>query len=366
MSILRLALREGARAIVAPLSDGRASGLIRPTVAALYLTGFCNSRCTMCDFWRNDRDPLELPGEQWGIAFSRLKAFGVEFVGVNASGEMFTRRDALEVLRHLRDLDLAFGVNSNGTLFTRRASKALASLAPTQVTIGIDGAGEEAYVATRGLRGGFARVLRNIGHLQDAGVRNIYLGTVLMSENVGQWGELAELAVRLGLAGIRYTAFHSSYFGNGRSGESSYSGQAFLDVARAEIGRLIEMKRKTGIVKNSEAYLRRVVEYYENPRGYFPVPCLQGSNRIEVDVYGNVTLCSFMNEPLGNLVSQEMEEIWASKRHRKARDDAYYGRCARCFLSCYAEENLRLSRAAVLPTLGDSLRRAGRLVGMGR
>ena len=93
------------------------------------------------------------------------------------------------------------------------------------------------------------------------------------------------------------------------------------------------------------------------------MPSLQGSNRIEIDVYGNVTLCSFMSEPLGNLVHQEMEEIWNSELHRKAREDAFRGNCPKCFLSCYAEENLRLSARGFLPTLGNSVRRGLLLLG---
>ena len=134
-------------------------------------------------------------------------------------------------------------------------------------------------------------------------------------------------------------------------------------MVEREIEKLIALKRKTGIVKNSEAYLRRVTSFYKDQKGYFPTPCLQGSNRIEIDAYGNVTLCSFVNEALGNLVSQDMEEIWESEKHRQARDDAYNGNCPKCFLSCYGEENLRLSPGAFFPTLENSIQRGVRLLG---
>ncbi|TWO81389.1 hypothetical protein CBW56_04575 [Denitratisoma oestradiolicum] len=350
--------QELARAVLSPLTGGLASGFIRPTIAAVYITKFCNSRCTMCDFWKGDRDPDELSAEQWGVVFSRLKAFGVGFVGVNASGEMFTRRDVFQILQHLKDLDLGFGINSNATLFSKNRARLLAELGPRQVTIGLDGVGDEAYLATRGLKGGFSKIGRNIGNLLDAGVTGVSLGSVLMKENMADWVRLAEFALERGLTGIRYTAYHDSYFNAPTilKGQQ-YGGEAFLREAEVQIEALIALKRKTGIVKNSEAYLRRVLEFYRQPRTYFPVPCLQGSNRIEIDVYGNVTLCSFVTEPLGNLVHQEMEEIWSSEAHRQAREAALKGKCPKCFLSCYGEENLRLSRVGVLPTLGDSLRR---------
>ncbi len=358
---LHLLRNEGARSLLAPLTGGRASNHIRPTIAAVYLTGYCNSRCTMCDFWKNERDPSELDSEAWGVIFSRLKAFGVEFVGVNASGEVFTRRDVFEILSHLRDLGLSFGVNSNATLLTRVKAQRLATLGARQVTVGLDGVGDNAYLATRGLKGGFAKVARHLEYLRQAGVENLSIGSVLMRENLDQWIPLARFALEAGLAGVRFTAFHQGYF-NVEDKTAGYGAPAFLAAVEVEIDKLITLKRQTGIVKNSEDYLRRVVAYYRDPHGYFPVPCLQGSNRIEVDIHGNVTLCSFVTESLGNLMHQEMEEIWSSPAHRAAREAAYRGACPRCFLSCYGEENLRLSVTGVVPTLGESLRRASRLL----
>jgi MoaA/NifB/PqqE/SkfB family radical SAM enzyme len=351
------------RATFSPLTKGRASGVIRPTIAALYLTKSCNSRCTMCDFWKNEEDPRELSSQQWGVIFSRLKAFGVGFIGVNASGEMFTRKDVFTILGHLKELGLPFGINSNGLLLTRSRAKLLAELAPRQVTIGLDGVGDESYERTRGLSHGFSTLETNLEAMQTEGVRNIGIGTVLMKENIDDWVNLAEFALRKGMSGIRYTAFHDAYF-NPQSDLtcSAYTDTTFINRVKQEIAQLIEIKRRSGIVRNSEAYLNRVTDFYTDQKNYFPVPCLQGSNRIELDVYGNVTLCSFVTEPLGNLLQQEMSEIWHSQQHRQAREDAYAGHCPHCFLSCYGEENLRLSRGGVLPTLRNSFKRGWHLL----
>lgn len=350
---------EIARSILSPLTGGRAALNIRPTIATVYLTKFCNSRCTMCDFWKNEHDPMELSSEQWGVVFSRLKAFGVDFVGVNASGEMFTRKDVFDILGHLKSLGMGFGVNSNGTLFTPGRAARLAALGPRAVTIGLDGVGDPAYLATRGLKHGYTKVSGHLDNLKQAGIGNIGIGTVLMPSNIEQWVPLASLALEKGLSGVRYTAYHEAYFS--APGEVHFpAAQSTAMLARVEeqIGQLIELKRTTGIVKNSETYLKQVVDYYRDPGRYFPVPCLQGSSRIEIDAHGNVTLCSFVTDPLGNLLSQEMEEIWQSEQHRKARQDAFQGNCPKCFLSCYAEENLRLSAGGFIPTLANSVHRA--------
>lgn len=364
MPSLRLLRNETARALLSPLTRGVASTHIRPTIAAIYITNYCNSRCTMCDFWKNKRDPNELSSEQWGVVFSRLKAFGVDFVGINASGEMFTRADVFDILKHLRNLNLNFGVNSNATLLIPANAKKLAELKPRAVTIGLDGVGDAAYMATRGLKNGFAMICRNIKNLQQEGIHNIAIGTVLMEQNIEQWVELARFAHEKGLSGIRYTAHHDAYFTPQNGKEHSRSiDHSIISTMEKEIDKLISFKRETGIVKNSVDYLRRVPDFYRDPQNYFPLPCLQGSNRIEVDVYGNVTLCSFVTEPLGNLLQREMEDIWNSELHHQARKKAYQGYCPKCFLSCYAEENLRLSSEGFFPTLANSVKRGILLLG---
>jgi MoaA/NifB/PqqE/SkfB family radical SAM enzyme len=349
--------------VAGPVSRGRAAIHIKPTIATVYITKFCNSRCTMCDFWQADRDPSELTAEQWGVIFSRLKAFGVEYIGVNASGELFTRRDAYKILQHIKDLDMSFGVNSNATLFTSSKAKKLAALGPKAVTIGLEGVGNDMYLATRGLKNGFNKISRSINNLKEAGITNIGIGTVMMRENIDHWVKLAEWARDEGIGGVRFTAQHDAYFNPVSDPKmSSYADPDFIARVDEQIEQLIAFKKEHGIVRNSEKYLRQVGAFYKDQMSFFPTPCLQGGNRIELDVFGNVTLCSFVTESLGNLLIEDMESIWNSEKHRQAREDAYSGDCPRCYLSCYAEENLRLSPGGFLPTMGNSLARMKRLV----
>lgn len=364
MTNMHLLKNELGRAILAPVTNGKASDAIRPTIAAVYITRTCNSKCCMCDFWKNTDDPKELSSEQWGVIFSRLKAFGVGFVGVNASGEMFTHKQVFEILQHLKNLDMPFGINSNGLLFNKRRAKLLAELKPRQITVGFDGVGDESYLQTRGLKSGFTKVTENFQNLKEVGLANIAVGSVLMRENIDEWVNLAHYALKEGLDGVRFTAFHEAYFNpDFNLMKSEYQNEEFLQKVDEEIEKLIELKRKTGVVRNSEAYLRKVTAFFRDQKGFFPVPCLQGSNRIEIDTHGNVTLCSFVTNPLGNLVTTEMEEIWNSSIHKQARKNAYEGKCPHCYLSCYSEENLRLSRKEFIPTLSYTMKRGMRLLG---
>ena len=363
MTSVKLLINESARSLLAPLTNGIASDFIKPTIAAVYLTSYCNSQCNMCDFWKNDRDPNELSSEQWGVVFSRLKAFGVRYVGINASGEVFTRKDIFKILTHLRELDLDFGINSNGTLLTKSKAKQLAELSPRVITLGLDGIGDENYFATRGLKSGFSKLIKNIEYLKNSGIENIRIGSVMMRDNIKDWMNLCEFTHRYHLTGIRFTAFHEDYFSNAvKNVLSPYKDPSFIAKVRAEVDKIITFKKNTGLVNNSEIYLRSVSDFFQSQHEYFPHHCLQGSNRIEIDVYGNVTLCSFMTDALGNLNDTDMWDIWNSTAHKSARYNAYHGKCPHCFLSCYAEENIRLSSRHFVNSFGDTIGRAKRLI----
>ena len=355
------------RAVLSPLSFGRLSNYIRPTIAAIYITRKCNSKCKMCNFWKNENDPEELTSQQWAIIFHNLKAFGVGFVGVNASGEMFTHPQVFEILQHLQDLHLPFGLNTNGLLLNKNRAELLAKSKPRQITIGLDGVGNDSYFQTRGLRQGFEKVSRNIQHLKNVGIENIAIGSVLMYENIDDWVNIVKFAIEKKLAGVRFTAFHDAYFNPGNlNTKSVYATPSFLHKVDEEIKKLIRLKKSTGMVRNSEAYLKQVPRFFKDQKNFFPVPCLQGSNRIEIDTHGNVTLCSFVTKALGNLLSSRMETIWRSEAHQRARRNAYLGNCPRCNLSCYSEENIRLSARGVFPSLKHTFNRGFQLLGPGK
>lgn len=80
------------------------------------VTGACNSRCTMCDQWKNDNS-ADLTPKEFEDLFERPEFAGVEYLNITG-GEPFIRKDIREVVEAIiRKMQMAkvFFISTNGT-----------------------------------------------------------------------------------------------------------------------------------------------------------------------------------------------------------------------------------------------------------
>jgi len=150
---------------------------------------------------------------------------------------------------------MSFGVNSNGTLFTPTKARRLAELGPRAVTLGLDGVGDAAYLATRGLKNGFTKISRHIDNLKKEGIGNIGIGAVLMEQNLYEWVGLAQFALDKGLSRHSFYRPPRRLFHPGRrSTRFVYTDPAFPQFGGRADRETDRTEAQDGIVKNSEAY----------------------------------------------------------------------------------------------------------------
>jgi MoaA/NifB/PqqE/SkfB family radical SAM enzyme len=78
---------------------------------------------------------------------------------------------------------------------------------------------------------------------------------------------------------------------------------------------------------------------------------------MDISENGDVTLCPFMGEKIGNIFKENLSNLWFSDRADIIRRKMVKGRCPGCWLSCYAEENIRLTARHGLKANLDGLKR---------
>ncbi|MCK5231215.1 MAG: radical SAM protein, partial [Desulfobulbaceae bacterium] len=154
-----LYLREFFNIFALPLSFYSGLVLTRPTVFAFYLTKRCNSRCQMCDFWKNQKMSDELSYNEICSILTDLKQFGVKTISFSAEGEIFTRKDTIQILEFAKELGFVFGVNSNGLAINKELAAQIARLQPNSVVLSIDTTDPEQYASIRGVKNGLERVI---------------------------------------------------------------------------------------------------------------------------------------------------------------------------------------------------------------
>ena len=154
-------------------SAGRQGQLAK---AVIELTYGCNLRCVHC------YNPTHKAHGEWTRQFCQLLehlaeqgCLWVNFTG----GELFSRPDALEILRHARDLGILFDVLTNATLVTPSVAKEIKAASPHCVEVSLYGATPRTYEAVTRVPGSYSKFIQGVESLQAEGVP-LLLKIVLM------------------------------------------------------------------------------------------------------------------------------------------------------------------------------------------
>jgi radical SAM protein with 4Fe4S-binding SPASM domain len=113
-------------------------------------------------------------------------------------GEIFARKDFLDIYVYARKKGFLITLFTNGTLITERIADALLEWRPFSVEITLYGRSKETYERLTGVSGSYDRCLRGINLLLERGLP-LTLKTVAVSINKHEVGEMKLFAERLGV-----------------------------------------------------------------------------------------------------------------------------------------------------------------------
>lgn len=124
----------------------RVVGEHRPITADVFLTNFCNNRCSWCTYgrWENDGAARYMTAEAFEMYFNRMLDLGVRGVILTGGGEPTINRDFLDITRILEHRGVPYGVNTN--------LNRMYYIRPEYLKVSLDGYDEDSYEAVRGVR----------------------------------------------------------------------------------------------------------------------------------------------------------------------------------------------------------------------
>jgi len=259
------------------------------------VTHRCNLGCEHCYLTegpvgrpRPTREELSL--EEIRRVFDELAGAGTLFLTLSG-GEVFMRRDFLEILAHARSLGFSVTVFTTGTLLTPETAAELADLHPLSVEVSIYSARPEVHDRVTRIPGSHARSLRALRMLKERGVI-ILIKSPLMSLNSGEYHGIARLAEELG-AGYNFDPLLIP----------------MRDGDRAPLGLGLDREQLRAFL--SDPVLAREMAQ--------PVKCLPqkgeeicgtGRRTCLISPYGDLFPCGVHPIPAGNLREKSFHEIW--------------------------------------------------------
>ena len=236
-------------------------------VVHLEISNRCNLACPYCYVER--KDGHELSTDQWKTILGDLAAYGI-FQVTFGGGEPTLRDDLKELAFYARRLGLNLCMTSNGILLPEIGPDTLCLF--NQVNVSCHGDGEGVWKALEHLEK--CNVARGINFLALCTYMPQLPFIALMSDIFG--AELLLLTAKGVEDGLP------------------------PDVVMLEARKLHQQGFKVAVDGLTCA-------------GELPDFCMQKRRFCDVDSLGNVVPCSFVREPMGNLLSQRFADIWRSR-----------------------------------------------------
>ena len=173
----------------------------RPLSVTLELTRRCNARCDYCNHWKEQKQTEQDVSEFVAV----VKRFEPMFVTI-CGGEPFMRRDALEIIKAVKDADgfRYVGVITNGWFLTDDRCKKLVETGIDQINISLNWP-DDRQDEDRKIKGLFKRMQHVVPLLTSLGA-NVQMNSIIMNDNLDDVVNIARLADSWG-ASVMYTLY---------------------------------------------------------------------------------------------------------------------------------------------------------------
>lgn len=296
---------------------------LQPEAVSLAVTSRCNSRCIMCNIWRQSKEHpnikvLELSRNEIVSLFSRPLFSGLVELDLTG-GEPHLRDDLVEIAQGVAGLKKKFlprlrsiVITSNGLLPERIISnyqRILEGLKDTHIDLvtvaSIDGIGAT-HDKIRGTKGAFKLAAGTIGGLLELREKypNYFVGvkTTVLPENLDSLDDILDFALKENLFHIISPAFFTeTRFRNADKRKA-------LQLKSADHEKLLNFYNRPEL-KTNYFYSRIRDSLSTGRKGW---SCTATYNYMFIESDGTVYPCELLPEPIGNVKEQDPATIWNS------------------------------------------------------
>jgi len=216
-------------------------------------------------------------------------------------GEIFARRDFLDIYRYAKQKGLLITLFTNGTLITERIADYLAEWRPFSIEITIYGRTKETYERLTGVPGSYERCLRGITLLRERGLP-LWLKTVAVTLNVHELWEMKRFVEDdLGL-GFKFDAMINPRIDCSQSPlQVRLTAEDVVALDLADPDRVSEWEK-----------LSRTIPVMDIPSGQSDriYHCGGGLTSFAIDPYGRLSICVLSQRDTYDLRRGSFREGW--------------------------------------------------------
>jgi len=308
-----------------------------PQNVSIVSTFRCNYRCKVCfqtDFngelnWKvmDNIEPI-LPFVQ------DLHPFG---------GEPFLYKRIGDFFNLAHEYDCRVKIITNGALIDADMAWNLVAKKIHRLLVSIDAGTAATYKHLRG--GDFDQLLHNLEaiakekRLQNSLVPHLEFNVLAMKSNITELPGLVETAARLGVETIN--VFYPKILKEELIGECLWFSQNLSDDMMLAA---IAKGREEGVAVVPTSLFAEDNKQMQGAVFRSAQKCTRPWRNLNIDIFGNATLCCFGAPVIGNVQSQDFNTVWNSELARKIREtvgtDQEYDFCRTCTVRPYSPKNI--------------------------
>ena len=298
----------------------------KPSQVHMRLTLKCNLSCRHCDIWKTEDNRAELNTQEWKTIISKIYDWLGPFKLELAGGEMFLRRDIVDIIQYASDKGISSNITTNAMAVNRDLAKRIIEAGLRAVTISLDGYHSHTHNYIRNNKNAYTTVMENAVnfslHRKIKSLFDINLATVITGHNLDELKDLVMLTKKGVFSSITFQALDNNFHAFYRP--LWFKNNEFWpkDIVKANkaIDAIVALKLKGYAVNNSFKQLYAIKEYFNNPLQVDFSACGTGEKNFIVNEMGQVLLCWNM-PPVANLLDDMPENIWNNEPSKKSREE---------------------------------------------
>lgn len=326
-----------------------------PLQVGLDLTYRCNLRCSMCFFLRNEFDKVlqekkreELTTEQWKSIISQFRRFQIlTFSG----GEVFARKDLMELLEHAKKKNI-FSVVTNGSMITKETAARLVELAPNSIfgtgllEVGISvEQPTDAHDDITKMKGSFKKTMAAVEEIimnrekQKKRFPQVTLRVVMMRENVRNLVDIFEMAEKYRVDVCNFSVIYTTAAVDrvAPANKDSYLENTApvpeieKDVLTRSLEELAERAKSSCVtlrITPENVPISEIIGHYQNIINLDDYRCYSPWFRALISAYGEFIPCA--EYIVGSAIDEKFSVLWNSEKTKLFRRKVKKGLFPNC------------------------------------
>lgn len=300
-----------------PINVSGSFDVVFPFNAQIEITKKCPLKCRHCFNSSGAVKSQEMSTSQVFTVIDKLSSIGIKKVMITG-GEPSSRSDFIQIVTYASKKFMAISIATNGYFITSERIANLSKLKNIVVQVSLDGT-EDHHNFIRGVKDSFSKAVQAIINLSKAKVP-VVVASTFNSYNIGDIEYLTKLAKESGARQITYSVTNQI----GRAKENCDLFGFSTDALLVDANR---MKEQYG----DKTFYIHVNDSDRDSKKLFST-CGRGCTQICVRENGDVSPCVQFNLAYGNLLTQDVYDIFNYKRVKwfLAIPEPDYQVCSKC------------------------------------